>query len=309
MMRSVLNTDSRALPAFTLIEVLVGLAIVGVLGVLVATLIGSVSQVWLREDARMQTNQSARSFFDMLSRELIMTRVGPRHSMIQNPPLLQPSVAGSDSLFLITMDGEGAMAASGYWAARNPTFGNMELRKLFVPLPDWSSAWAGKPGGSLVNTDQDAWPSQIPANDLEPGPGQPHCATIIQGLGGIWFRALNASGNPIPWWNSPANPGGRAGSPIKFHSAAHALPSQEKEYLHSSTLVRSHLAPAWIEATIVLFSPKELRRGIPLPAPVAVSSPEEVPGAAQETLRLIHEAGFPSARLFRKVIPVNEQGP
>src|SRR5438045_9110891 len=89
-------------PAFTLVEILIAVAILTALVVLLSSFASGVNKAWVTGEQRVQTFQDGRAILDLMSRELSQALISSRLQFVHNPPLT-PTLASqrtnSSSLF------------------------------------------------------------------------------------------------------------------------------------------------------------------------------------------------------------------
>lgn len=284
--------------AFTLVEILVAVAILAVLVVLLASLLGGVSRAWVSGEQQVETFQDGRAILNLMSRELAQAVISPRLQMAQdvNLPSNASERVGASNLFWqanLNSTTAGNLCEVGYFLDSN-----FRLMRFFVPPTDatnyqiFSSApsdiaapWTGVVGTATLNT------------------------TVSSNVIALWIRCFDANGDPIPWSSTAPPPAAL----MKFNSAAHfqpAIPGVATSFKYTSaTTAQAHLLPAFVELTIITIDSKSLlRSGTRVPAIPAAASPTDVPNAIDSFNQQLIANNIKNAHTFSTRVSLKARG-
>jgi len=273
--------------AFTLIELLISMAILAAIAVLFTNILGGVNHVWTNGEQRVQNFQAGRAVADLISRELSQAAISPRLQFVQDPtlPTTTPAkAANSSSLFwqapLNTAEGK-ANCEVGYYLVRDEANAIYQLKRLFIP-----------PTGTAQFLIYDSPPSATSASWVTNSDLATNSSTVADGVIALWFRCFDGNGDPIPW----LDPNG-----IKFNSAASFQwmtgTSSSFTYTGTST-AQAHRLPASVEVTLVtLDSTALVQKPVPPPIPAA-SDVNDIPAQVAAFNASLRANGIQSARTF-----------
>jgi len=205
--------------AFTLLEVLVALAVFSLLVVALFTVMSQVSGTWQQAQARIEPRQSGRAILDYISRELQMARLPADRSMFYSSPTAPPQAAQLGLQFVInpatvsaakflnpqaafwqvpaTGNSNGGMAEVGYFvrwdtnAAGNP---RSMLCRFLAPPGDSNYFIHSAPANWITDSIIDAVAPGVanPSNSA-----QSYRGWFADNVAGLWVKALDPLGNPI----------------------------------------------------------------------------------------------------------------
>lgn len=261
--------QSRRLAAFTLVEILVAVAILALLVVLLASLLGGVNRAWISGEQQVETFQDGRAILDLMSRDLAQAIISPSLQMVQNANL--PSTAsergGASNLFWqanLSSTSAGDLCEVGYFLDSN-----FRLTRFFVPPTDATNyqIFSFAPSDSTAS-----WTNVVGTPSLN--------TTISSNVVALWIRCFDANGDPIPWLSSAVT----SAAPMQFNSAAHfqpAIPGTASSFKYTSAnTAQAHLLPASIELTIITVDSKTLlRSSAQVPPMPTVAGPTNLPDA------------------------------
>ena len=293
---------NRDATAFTLIELLISMAILAAIAVLMTNILGGVNRVWTNGDQRVQNFQAGRAVTDLISRELSQAAISPRLQFVQDPtvPTTTPVQApNSRSLFwqapLNTTEGK-ANCEVGYYLVRDDANAIYQLKRLLIPPSDTTQFL-------IYNSP----PSATRASWVTNADFAANSSTVADGVIALWFRCFDGNGDPIPWLFS--NTG--AASPITFNSAAsfqwQTGTSSSFTYTGTST-AQAHRLPASVEVTIVTLDSTALVRKPVIPPIPAATDVNNIPVQVAAFNASLRANGIQSARTFTTRIDlVNSQ--
>jgi prepilin-type N-terminal cleavage/methylation domain-containing protein len=282
--------------AFTLVEILIAVAILTFLVVLLSGLASSVNKAWVSGEQRVQTFQDGRAILDLISRELAQAVISTRLQFVQNPsltPTLASQRTNSSSLFwqaALDSTASGNLSEIGYFL--NDSF---QLQRFFVPPTD---AVNYQVFTNAPNDRSAVWVTSYAGNSAI-------TRTVSDGVVALWIRCLDANDELIPWLSSSTTVNGDTGAtPVQFNSAAHFQPairgqSSSFKYTNRSTTAQAHLLPATVEITIVTIDAKTMVRSSgSIPGLPALTGPQDIPNAITAFNQQLVSSKVQSARTF-----------
>lgn len=191
----------RTSGGFTLVEVLVSSAVLGILLLSLAQVASTVADTWNSGQSRVERRQQGRAIVDFLGRELRSAAL-PAHRVvlsdsadlqfILNPPSLGRDLMNPHALFwqapVATNTGQGALAQVGYfvrWTGNKPY-----LCRLFV-----------NPGSSdyqvYDSTQIGSWMNAGIASVATPTAENGWAGLFAENVLGFWVRCLDGNGSVI----------------------------------------------------------------------------------------------------------------
>lgn len=212
-------TESVRRSAFTLLELLVALAVFSLLVVALFAVVSQVSGAWQQAQARIESRQSGRAILDYLSRELQMAQLPADRSLFYSSPTAQPQAAQLGLQFLINPPTVSASRflnpQAAFWQI--PVVGNSNGGMAEVGyFVRWDTNVAGQPRSMLcrflappgdsnyfIYSAPNNWISDAIIDAVAPGVADPNqSAQSYRGwfadhVAGLWVKALDPQGNPI----------------------------------------------------------------------------------------------------------------
>lgn len=254
--------------AFTLVEILVAMAILSVLVLLLASLLGGVNRAWISGEQQVQTFQDGRAIIELISRELAQAAISPNLQMVQNAKLTGISQrANADNLFWqanLNSTAAGSLTEIGYFLDSD-----FRLMRFVVPPTDASNyqIFSAPPSDESA-----AWTDSASTQSLT--------TVVSANVIAFWIRCFDGNGDPIPWLSDASPPA----APLRFNSAARFQPAilgQPSSFKYTSaSTTQANLLPGSIELTLVTIDSKTLTRSrAAVPAMPTVTSPTEIPDA------------------------------
>jgi len=205
--------------AFTLVEILVAMAIFAMLATLLFGVLSQVNKTWQQAQSQIEPRKSGRAILDYITRELEMASLpevrGMNYSNTSSSPdstdlnlqfLENPSQANSaflnpHAIFwqapVASVTTNGNMAEVGYfirWDVSNPNNPRALLCRLLVNPSDTNY---------LIYSSPNAWLSDAILDSAAPGvkntgdPANSYKGWFADNVIGLWARSLDARGNPI----------------------------------------------------------------------------------------------------------------
>jgi prepilin-type N-terminal cleavage/methylation domain-containing protein len=286
------------LRAFTLIELLIALAILAFLVILLASLVSAVGRSWTAGEQQVSEFQDGRAILEIISRELSQAVISPNLQFVQNPTL--PSGlkqrANSDSLFWqapAASTTNGNLAEIGYYLTEDKNNNGAEvyqLRRFFVPPTD-STNYKIFSSPYLPTDNSAPWVTSFVSSNLS--------TPVASGVIAFWARCFDCNGDLIPWLFS--NVGG-VGS-LKFNSAAHfqpASPGQNSsfKFTNASTTALANLLPSAVEVTIVTLDPQAFKKNPSIPPQSVQSVPDDLPDVRESFNQQLISSNTKNAHAF-----------
>lgn len=263
------QAGASGLPSgFTLLELLVAVALLMMVVVLLANVLGSATNISSQASARLNATRLGREVFDLIERDLSQM-VTTRPSLGTNSPLqftVNPSQIGSSY----------RNAAAVFWQssiARDQTAGNVAVVGYFVQRPDATHSQLRRV--LIEPTDPLYQIYSVPANSLPATTVDSFAASagsatsskldrgwLADGVIGLWVRCLDANGNVIETNGAGAAQGYAFDSRQGYQSGAG---TNKVAYSTFNAL------PAFVDIGLVCVAPKDADRIDSLPAATAAS--------------------------------------
>jgi prepilin-type N-terminal cleavage/methylation domain-containing protein len=310
-----IRSPQRQRGGFTLIEMMISVAVLVFILLIVTSFMNAVSATWTSGEQTASTFQDGRAILELMGRELTQAAMSPSLQFVVMSsaklpaPAASPSPApspprpNSDSIFWqasLTYRVSGtatpltSLCEVGYYIDTS-----YNLKRFVVPPSDATNfqVFANEPNDSGA-----AW---VTINSTT-------TSTIATGAVGLWVRCYDANGDLIPWAGNAGVGNGTATS-IRYNSAAHIRPatlgtSNSFIYTGAST-ARTNVLPNAVELTLVLIDDKTLKKSslitTMIPALPAATSPSGVPAAISSFNNSLITNKVSTARTFtsRVVLP------
>jgi prepilin-type N-terminal cleavage/methylation domain-containing protein len=249
----------RATPwssGFTLIELVISMAVMTFLLLLLSEVTGATGRAWQNSQSRTDTFQSSRTALEIIARELTPAVVDTRMQFVvapgsiladQNVGAVNVASGSPAILWMAPIGTEGALYCVGYYLLRDQTRQFYRLQRIYIPptfSPQTTSSGptsspvpspyyplmtnASNPlAASLLTSPTNAnwftqnWNANTFNEENTSNPPQSTDEVVSSAADGIialWVQCLDALGNPIPLvCNSQIHPS----SPLYFNSAAY----------------------------------------------------------------------------------------
>jgi type II secretory pathway component PulJ len=316
-------------PAFTLVELLVSVALLAFLLLILSTVTDSARGAWSEGKKRTETFQSARTALELMARELtpavvdtrmqfvvapgeILKRVGARHVAADAPALLWMAPLGED----------GELRCVGYYLARDEVRRFHRLKRIYIGPKDP----AGKPARyfpKMINLDDprdsslrispvDAkwftrrWNSDA-FNEEDPTNDELITADAADGVIAFWVQSLDVLGNPVPVLSKAEN---HPLSELYYNSAAYFQVATSTPFEGGASLVylaetpqamKANRVPAAVDLTVVTLDTEWLALGKPIPAQTSILTEKgtlDVEASVREFTERLHAHQIHKARVF-----------
>lgn len=215
------NTQStRAVRGFTLVELLVAMAIFSILAALLFTILSQVNRTWQQAQSRIEPRKSGRAILDYINRDLGAAALPAARGMTYGSPTAQPDSPNLNLQFLAnpsqltaatflnphalfwqapiaSVTTHGNLAEVGYfvrWDESNPNNPRAMLCRFFVNPGDTNY---------LIYSSPTNWLSDSILNSAAPGvkdtttPANSYKGWFADNVIGLWARCLDSRGNPV----------------------------------------------------------------------------------------------------------------
>jgi len=228
------RTSRRRSPqsSFTLVEMLVSLAVFTILVLLVTGVLGQLNRMWVQTEAQNQRERSGRGLLNFLARDIRKAMLPfPASSSTSLDFVINPTAIGSpasaynyhDSIFFqapIATDSiatsVGEVAEVGYFVQWQPASGSQvqtaQLCRFFVNPTDTTDF--------LIYANPAAWLSTANLTDVASGGSPNYAGLLAENVIGLWINPYDKNGNPyftstsrIYDSRNPPNPPDTAGTP------------------------------------------------------------------------------------------------
>ncbi|MEY2480537.1 MAG: hypothetical protein QOI04_1464 [Verrucomicrobiota bacterium] len=287
--------------SFTLVELLIAIAIFSLVIVLISSLLSGINKTWVSGEQRVESYQNGRAILNLMARDLKSAVVSSTLQFIENPPLGSVEQLpwnqrrNSSAIFwqsALQSGAAGNICEVGYYIDKN-----YRLQRFFVP-PDNANYNIFATAPSALGA---AW-----VTNFDPVTQPALFSVVSDGVLGMWVRCMDRNGEAIPWYQS---------SGILYNSAASfqpappgASPSPGFKYTNAANTARAHLLPYSVEITIVMLDKKALARpglvipGLPQdpsdPSSPSANSPNDIPAAIHYFEQKLISNKIDSARTF-----------
>lgn len=240
-------------PGFSLIELVISMAVMTFLLLLLSEVTGATGRAWQNSQSRTDTFQSSRTALEIIARELTPAVVDTRMQFVVAPGSLLTAAGAANVatgspaiLWMAPIGTEGALDCVGYYLLRDQANQFYRLQRIYIPAtftPETtSSGTTSSPtpspyyplvtnpsnplAASLVTSPTNAnwftqnWTADTFNEQNVSNPAQSTDEVVSSAADGIialWVQCIDALGNPIPLvCNSQIHPS----SPLYFNSAA-----------------------------------------------------------------------------------------
>ncbi len=340
--------DARAMGrrAFTILELLVAMAVLLVIVLAVAGLAAGASRIWVQSERNTEQFQNGRAILELISRELAQAGNNSRLQLVDSPGGIPWPTTGTEPHQAI-VDGGGMSTSSlfwqapvsravstggatpaavsdlsivGYYLARYdaPAGGRsrFQLRRVFIP-PTLAETNAANPQFRLYNAPPDRatapWITGLAPDAFDTTKSTSVVSVVSDGVIGFWIRCFDATGQPIDWMY----PTTRNLADAKFNSAgcfqpAIASTNQPARWTNPNQTAQTFRLPASIEVTLITADQRALsaaaNAGIPQVAPF--NSPTAVLASIDSmNAALRNAARIKTARTFSTRVSLINAGP
>jgi type II secretory pathway pseudopilin PulG len=282
----------HAVAAFTLVELLVSMALLTFIMLILAGVTESAGRAWREGQSRTETFQSARTALEIVSREITPAVVDTRMQFVLAPGDLlsragAKNVAPNSSalLWMAPLGEEGSLNCVGYYLYRDDARQFYRLKRIFIPSPTDAKPSpyfpqmvnASNPQDTALRTssvnadwftrkwDAEAFDEENPANN------QAVVSSAADGVVAMWVQCLDVLGKPIPLVSkSSVHPT----SELFYNSAAFFQVATSTAFENGRSLLylaqtsqsmKANRVPAAIDLTLITVDRRTLARGLKIP--------------------------------------------
>jgi prepilin-type N-terminal cleavage/methylation domain-containing protein len=298
-----MTRNDRAPGGFSLIELIVAIAILSVMGVLIMSVINNTSSITSRTAARLDANRVARECLDLIGQDLSAIRTPYANSSVNSSIGTGATNGLQMSVNPTSVDAKYRNPHTFFWQAsvsRNQKYGNLavvgyfvqkdlqtdtrsnrlQLRRVYVE-PENPNSPPSSPE-YLIYSDPNNWHPTALLQKFAPDDAATDNANgqrgwVADGVLAMWVRSLDPLGNPITRDSAGAALNYTYNSRkayIYTNSVGTNYPSG-KSIASSGVNPRGYdpapVVPAFLEVGLVCVAPRDVRQIKSLPTPTAVS--------------------------------------
>ncbi|KAH0534008.1 hypothetical protein FGG08_007385 [Glutinoglossum americanum] len=279
----------RSAPGFTLVEMVVAMAIFGIMAVLIFTILNSTASITSRTSSRLDANRVARECLDLIGKDLkhIVLPYNPSNATSLQLFVNPTGTAAVDSKFsyphsmfwqtpISRSSGYGNLAEVGYYVTRtlvpaNPRLNRLQLRRLYVEPENP----ANPPSDYLIYSAPNAWfpkalMEKFAPDDASTDNSNGQKGWVADGVLAMWIRCLDPLGNPITFKGD-----GSTFQIYEFNSrSGYRYTDKAGDIAYPAAKIaggtQPSAIPCFIEVALVCCSPADARRIKNLPDPNAL---------------------------------------
>jgi prepilin-type N-terminal cleavage/methylation domain-containing protein len=319
---------------FSLIELLVAIAVLSIMLLMLAEMTGTVADTWARGESRIETYQSARAALELMTREMTPAVVDTRTQFVVMP-VEELEKGGATNLapetqvalWMAPLGEQGDLRCVGYYLYRDDMKRFYRLKRIYIksayddsndqrvdyfPLKQAvGDARRGERDYSTSPSDADWFTDNWDAlafDDQDPTNEKVVVSAVADGVVAFWVQPLDLLGNPIPWVSESTPP--HVESKMIFNSSGFFLQATSVPFEDGTTtkylapednVMRAIRVPAAVDITLVTLDRRTLARMPPVPTQQNVLDDK---GALdlEESVRLYNEAllaaGITDGRVF-----------
>ena len=285
--------------AFTLIELLLSMALLSILLIVLTSFTDAAHRVWRDSQTRTETFQSARTTLELLSREITPAVVDTRTQFVIAPGSLLSTVGARNVapnsptvLWMAPLGPNGDMRCVGYYLYRDEAKKFHRLKRIFISpnLPSANGTGVGPPSPyfpqsvnltdprdsrlrtSPINADWFTRNWEAKAFDEEnPNNNDVVVSTASDGIVAFWIQPLDLLGNPISTVKDDPN---HPGSELLYNSAAYFQVATTTKFdggksfsylTQTEQAMKGNRVPAAVDITVVTLDSVTLDKGYTLP--------------------------------------------
>lgn len=258
---------------FSLLETTIAITILGVISVLLASMLGTASNNWIKGEEIVDSYQNGRTALELMTREISAATIDTcqQFTIMTGETLASCGCEHIDpksqaALFVAPLGKDGNIRAVGYYLQRDQDRQFYRLKRLYVG-PENEDYYRG--GFDSYSNDPNPWTSASQAgvllggldaaafDDSDPDNPKSIVAPVAEGVLAMWMQCFDVVGNPIPWLSLDPN---HPKSELIFNSAAlfqmaTTQPFDDgtsfRYFPASDNAVKGNRLPAAVEITLV----------------------------------------------------------
>ncbi len=323
---AVVNTSLGNAPrrqAFSLVELLISMAILSIMMLFLANITGTVSNTWTSSEKRVETFQSARAALEIITREMTPAVVDTRMQFSIFPGTQLETMGAKNIvpeapvvLWMAPLGEQGDLRCVGYYLYRDDDRKFYRLKRIYIAADNQDGFFPQMsdeldPHDSRLRTSPtDAlwftrgWKS--PAFDEEdPDNKKVVVSTVADGVVAFWVQCLDLLGNPIPWVSeSPIHPPTNLiyNSSSYFQMATSVRFDGGETFLYlTEDTMKGNRVPAAVDITVVTIDVRTLAKGFFIPDQKNVMTPDgalDVKESIEAFNAALRENSITDARTF-----------
>jgi prepilin-type N-terminal cleavage/methylation domain-containing protein len=317
------RTEKRV-RGFSLIELLVAIAVLSIMLVMLAEMTGMVADTWAKGENRVETYQSARAALELMSREMTPAVVDTRMQFAilpgeeledygaTNIALETPCV-----LWMAPLGEKGDLRCVGYYLFRDDAKTFYRLKRIYISSeddPDTSEdeteyfPLVKVAGDEFSETDTrlrvDPWDADwfmrdwdaAAFDEQDPANRKVVVSTVADGVIAYWVQAVDLLGNPVPWFSEVSVNSGK--TDLLYNSAGFFNMATTTPFDNGDTTVflaetnftmKANRVPAAVDITVVTVDVKTLARRPAIPTQTNVMR-DDGSLDVEESIRLYNKA-------------------
>lgn len=315
------------LAGFSLIELLVAVAVLSIMLLMLAEMTGTVADTWAKGEARIESYQSARAALELMTREMTPAVVDTRTQFVvaKDVDLGQAGArnVAPDSpviLWMAPLGEQGDLRCVGYYLYRDEERQFYRLKRIYVRsdnedgyFPLKHDVGDARRDGNFSTSEEDAdwffrnWDAAA-FDEENPSNDKVVVSTAADGVVAFWIQPIDLLGNPIPWVSQSSPPHVRSDliyNSSGYFNMATTLPFDDgstTQYLAAEpNVMRAIRVPAAVDITVVTLDQRTLARLPDVPRQQNILNSEGALDVAV-SVRLYNEAlleeGIRDARVF-----------
>ena len=320
-----MKTTAKTQSGFTLIEVTVAIAVMGMIAVLLASMLGTASSSWVKGEEVVETYQAGATALELMAREISGATIDTCAQFTVMPSDIlgdhgcsNAKTNSQSAMFVAPIGRGGEIRRVGYYLERDEEHQFYRLKRLYIG-PENEDYYGGEFSSYVDDPNPYASPFQpndflstldnSAFNDRDPNNKKSVVAPIADGVVAFWIQCFDTIGNPIPWASEDGN---HPKTDMIFNSAAlfqmaTTAPFDDgtsfRYFSTSENAVKGDKLPAAVEFTMVTIDQDTIERMgelEPLPKQTNIMHLNALDVKASLSLyqTQLQAAGYDNARTF-----------